>query len=181
MFPGLKYYRSISLESNAKYNKIYHCKKLTIFEIMKMKFILLSILLVFIFTSSCNKQNETEWNYCTGCTNSTWAGEYEGTGVYYTINNPEETYEVAVIVTINDLPNNQLKIVVSSPNKFYASFTGKKDNNEYYFDLAGTEKSIHLNLYEKTPDYKLTGVAKTFTYRNDTLVVEKSVSFEAFK
>ena len=148
---------------------------------MKLKFILISVLLVLIFTSSCNKQNETEWNYCTGCTNNTWEGEYEGSGAYHTINNPEETYEIDVIVTINDLSENQLKIVVSSPNKFYASFTGEKNNSDYYFDLAGTEKSIHLTLYEKDSEYKLTGVAKTFTYRNGTLVLEKSVSFEAFK
>ena len=148
---------------------------------MKIKSILISVLLVLIFASSCKKQSETEWNYCTGCTNNTWAGEYDGTGAYYTINNPEETYEVDVNVTINDLSDNQLKIVVSSHNKFYASFNGKKDNSDYNFDLAGTDKSIHLNLYEKTHDYKLTGVAKTFTYRNGVLVLEKSVSFEALK
>jgi hypothetical protein len=64
---------------------------------------------------------------------------------------------------------------------FYTSFTGEKNNSDYYFDLAGTEKSIHLNLYEKIPNYKLTGIAKTFTYRDNTLVLEKLVSFEVFK
>jgi hypothetical protein len=148
---------------------------------MKIKFIFISILLVFIFTSSCNKQNETEWNYCTGCTNNTWAGEYEGSGAFYTINQPDKTEEIEVSVTIDKLTDSQIKIVVSSTNKFYASFTGDKNNSDYYFDLTGTEKSIHLTLYKKDSEYKLTGVAKTFTYRDGALVLEKSVSFEVFK
>ena len=148
---------------------------------MKIKFTLISGLLVFIFASSCNKQNEPEWNYCTDCTNNIWAGEYVGTGAYYTINKPEETNEATVTITIDALSEKHLKIVVSSPNKFYASFNAEKSNSEYFFDLAGTEKAIHLSLYKKPPDYKLTGVAKTFTYRKGVWVLEKSVSFEVFK
>ena len=144
----------------------------------------LSVLFFFAFLlfASCGKQNsEPDWQFCDGCPNSAWAGEYEGTGAFFSKNNPDKTEEIPLIITINELLDNRLGIIVKSPNKFYASYYGVKDDTAYYFDMAGTEKSIHLNLYKKEENYKLTGNAKTYVIVNDTAVVNKAVSFEILK
>jgi len=149
-----------------------------------MKTVILSLCLfgVVCFMSACKTDDDqNDWNYCNECPNSTWAGEYEGTGNYYSMNNPEVTEEVTVFVTVTALPDNKIKFLVKSPDKFYKSYMGKKENTDYYFDLSATDRSIHVSLFQKTPQYKLTGTAKSYVYKGDSVILEKSVSFEAFK
>ncbi len=139
-------------------------------------------LFAFFLFASCGKQhNEPDWSFCDGCPNSAWAGEYVGAGAFYSRSNPDVTEEVPLAITINELPDFRLKIEVNSPNKFYASYNGVKDDSVYYFDMAGSEKSIHLNLHKKENDFKLTGNAKTYIIVNDTVVLNRSVSFEILK
>ena len=104
-----------------------------------------------------------------------------GAGAFYSRSNPDVTEEVPLAITINELPDFHLKIEVKSPNKFYASYNGVKDDSVYYFDMAGSEKSIHLNLHKTDNDFKLTGNAKTYIIVNDTVVLNRSVSFEILK
>ena len=149
---------------------------------MKTVILYFGFLGTIFFMSACKTDDDQkEWNYCDGCPNSIWDGEYEGTGNYYSMNNPEVTEEVTVIVTVTELQDNRIKFLVKSPDKFYKSFTGKKENTDYYFDLSATDRSIHVSLFQKTPQYKLTGTAKSYVYKGDSVILEKSVSFEAFK
>jgi len=138
-------------------------------------------LFALLFFTSCTKESEPDWKFCDGCPNSEWAGVYEGAGAFFSKNNPDITEEVAVKITIDDLPDFRLNIVVSAPNNFYASYNGVKADSVYYFDLAGSEKSIHLNLHESGADYKLFGNAKTYYVEHDTVKVDKSISFEILK
>jgi len=143
-------------------------------------------IIVFFFTLfffvSCGKHvDEPDWNFCNSCANSEWAGVYEGTGTFFSKNNPDKTEDIPITVTITEQQNFRLGIVIKSPNKFYASFNRVKDDAEYFFDMAGTEKSIHLSLYKKEADYKLTGNTKTYVTINDTVYVNRSVSFKILK
>ena len=140
---------------------------------------LLALLLVF---ASCKENtDEPDWDYCDGCPNSTWAGEYEGTGDYYSMNNPELTESIPVTVTVTELLDNKLKFLVRSPNKFYKIYIGKKENGNYYFDLSASDRTIHVSLFQKSPQFKLTGSAKSYVYKADSMILEKSVSFEVIK
>ncbi len=146
---------------------------------MKKIFVLFFTIISF---TSCNKNDSApDWTFCDGCPNSEWAGVYEGTGAYYSKFHPDKTENIPVIITITEQQDYRIGIVVKSPNKFYASFNGVKDDTEYYFDMAGTEKSIHLSLYKKENDYKLTGNTKKYVTENDTVKVNQSVSFEILK
>ncbi len=144
----------------------------------KLSLIFWFALLIF---SSCSKENEPDWEFCDGCSNSEWAGVYEGAGLFFSKNNPDVTKEVAVKIAIDDLSDFRLNIVVSSPNNFYASYNGVKNDSAYYFDLAGSEKSIHLNLHKSDAYYKLSGNVKTYFVENDTVKLDKSISFEILK
>ena len=146
-----------------------------------MKQLTVFFFLLLFLIASCSKPDEPDWTFCDGCPNSEWAGVYEGTGAYYSKFHPDKTENIPVTITITEQQDYRIGIVVKSPNKFYASFNGVKDDTEYYFDMAGTEKSIHLSLYKKENEYKLTGNTKKYVTENDTVKVNQSVSFEILK
>jgi len=145
------------------------------------KLVWISLTMVLFILFSCNDNDNPDWEYCDGCPNSSWVGEYEGTGSYYTKNNPDETQSVSVTVSVTEPYDGQLKFAVSSEGNYYTTHTGTKLDSNYYFDLAGSTKSIHASLLKKADQYKITGISKTYTMVNDTLVVEKSLGFEAVK
>ncbi len=149
---------------------------------MKNTFLNIGFLSLLIFFFSCNNNtDESDWNYCDGCPISTWAGEYEGMGNYYSMNNTELTESVPVTITVTELIDNKLKFLVKSPNKFYKSYIGKKENGNYYFDLSASDRTIHVSLFQKSPQFKLTGTAKSYVYKADSMILEKSLSFEVLK
>ena len=82
---------------------------------------------------------------------------------------------------VSDPYDGQLKFTVSSEGNYYTTHTGTKSDSTYYFDLAGSTKSIHASLLRKSGGYKITGISKTYTMVNDTIVVVKSLGFEAVK
>jgi len=146
-----------------------------------MKHLSVVFLFILLFFTSCTKEDKPDWKFCDGCPNQEGVGVYEGTGAFFSKNIPDITKEVALKITIDSLPDFRLNIVVSSPNNFYASYNGVKSDSAYFFDLGGSEKSIHLNLHKSDADYKLFGNAKTYYVEHDTVKLDKSISFEILK
>ena len=137
------------------------------------------VFLVFIW--GCNKNNE-DWMFCNGCDLSVWEGSYTGEGVYYNrLNGDNNQEKVPVAITIELLGGQSFKGTISSKDIVSFSFTGTKTDTDYYFNLAGSNQSVTLNLYKSSDKYKLTGTAKRYHIKNDTVVIDESLSYEVIK
>jgi len=136
---------------------------------------------LFLIFTSCNKTEESDWTYCNDCNVEAWIGTYHGDGTYYAGNNPNVTTDVSIDFSIRELYNQKWKIVVSSENIFIITFIGDMVDTGYYYEQAGSSKSIHLTLYEKDGNYKISGSAKTYDATEDSVILVKSVSFDVFK
>ncbi len=145
-----------------------------------MKRLLLVIFILLTFYS-CKKEDEKDWVYCNDCTYVNWLGEYKGDGALFTEYNPDETKKVQVNMEISELDEDSWKIEVSSDNNFIISFYGLKASDGYYYDLAGTSKEIHLTLYRNGEEYKISGNAKVYRTIGDSVVLNKSVSFDVYR
>ncbi len=145
-----------------------------------MKRVIFSILMIWLF-SGCNKTEETEWTFCDACTHVDWIGSYQGEGSFYAGYNPEETKEVPVNLAVSVIDDDRWKIKISSEDLFVISFIGDKVDTGCFYDQVGSSKSVHLTLYQKEGKYKISGNAKTYDITEDSLILEKSVSFEVFK
>ena len=137
--------------------------------------------ILMLLGSSCNKDDDPGWLYCDECSTQDWYGNYSGDGSLYVWYNPDETSNVVVDVSIEPLYENTWKIVVSSEDNFILSFMGKEVDTGCFFDMAGTGKSIHLTLFNKEGEYKISGSAKSYDNTGDSVILNKSVSFEVFK
>ncbi len=146
------------------------------------------IFLIFLLTGfflHCKKAAVEDWRLCEGCGLNAWAGTYSGTGSYYNGANNDIVDGVEVTLEIENPAGNQFFIKVNSPDYYSQSFFTSKTDSNYYFSLANQNSSIQLNLYEKTGDYKTTGVAKKYHWEykpSDTvLVIDHTLTFELFK
>ena len=147
----------------------------------KLKIILFLFAGVLLF-SQCRKDEE-EWTYCQDCELSTWIGDFEGYGDYYSDDDSTITIiDVLTKVSIENSNETNLKITVSATDKFSTNFFVNKTNNDYYIDIPGSGKSLSLILSKKGNDHKLGGTAKLYHHINDTILyLDHSISFDVIK
>ncbi|NOX84656.1 MAG: hypothetical protein GXO86_01630 [Chlorobi bacterium] len=90
---------------------------------------------------------------------------------------------VEVEVTIENPGGYNLKIDIVAIQMVSFQFFGSKSDDEHYFSLPGTAKSLDLTLYKHKngTDYKITGAAKTYKNVKDSTAVDKSLTFRVFK
>jgi len=138
------------------------------------------VLVVLILIVGCKKK-EPGWLYCDDCDLSTWEGSYEGEGDYYNGSTEQTTLNLSTSVQIDNISGNVLKTKIVVEDKMSTSFTSSKNDTEYYYDVAGSNKSLAITLSTKGQDTKLSGTVKLFHYQKDTLVVDQSISFEVYK
>ncbi len=149
---------------------------------------ILVLLFLFIHLSSgCEKESEPSWEFCYGCELTAWEGQYSGDGQFALGVDSAVSEAVEVQLIINNTYDSQLEIKLSSPGVYNENFYGNKEDTKYYFTLAGTSKSIQLNLYQKEVEYRITGVSQKYHLEYDPVtgedvrVVDKTLSFEVFK
>jgi len=145
--------------------------------------ILITIVFLALFFQNCKKDEQDDYSYCTGCPVDAWVGEYTGTGDYFTAATGETFEDVEVEVTITNPVGNNLKIDIVAPNHISFQFFGAKNDDEHYFRLAGSTRSLDMNLYKNSngTDYKINGTAKTFQSARDSIEVIQSLTFRVFK
>ena len=142
--------------------------------------------LVLISFSACKKDNQDEWSFCYNCGLDVWEGYYMGTGDFF-VAADGESYPAEVQLTIVNTSEDLVEIDIVAPDYYDESFFGRKDDDNYYFTLEGTTKSIQLNLYEKSGAYRITGVSQKYHYEYDPVTdtlekhVDKSLTFEVNK
>ncbi|MFK5856934.1 MAG: hypothetical protein QM503_12455 [Bacteroidota bacterium] len=146
----------------------------------KVNKILLLLVVVLLF-SNCKKEEES-WGPCIDCDLSEWAGSFEGTGVYYQESDSSSVLDVPTEITIENTSDTRLKVIVDAGLYFSSTTFIYKTNDDYFIELAGSNSSISLTLYQKNNNYKLSGTSKRYHYNVDTvLVIDQSLSFETFK
>jgi len=134
-----------------------------------------------ILTFSGCKKKEESWIYCVDCELVEWAGNYDGTGEYYNDNPPKTEVDVPVLVSIENSSGSILKTTVTVVDKFDATFTSSKNDDNYYYTVPGSDKSLSLNLSKRSSDFKLTGTVKIYRSKSDSIIVDKSISFVVYK
>ena len=147
--------------------------------IIRLK-IALVLLMVSLLFSQCKKEDE-EWTFCIDCELSSWVGNFEGSGVYYSDTDGQTVMDVPTIVTIENSSGTILKTTVDSEDHFSTTFFVNKTNNDYFVEMPGSNSSLSLTLSKKGSEYKLSGTAKLYHYQSDTLFTDHSISFDVFK
>jgi len=147
----------------------------------KLKIILFLLAGVLLF-SQC-KKDEDNWVHCIDCELSSWVGNFEGWGDYYSDDDSTITIiDVPTTVSIENTDETNLIITVSATDNFSTNFFLNKTNNDYYIEIPGSGKSLSLTLSKKGNDYKIGGTAKQYHYINDTILyLDHSISFEVIK
>lgn len=149
-----------------------------------MKKLLGSVLLLVIamFFGQCKKETDN-WIYC-NCSIEHWIGEYTGDANYYK-GEEIEAEQVGVVLSIEQIAPENLKIRVISTDKYTETFYGIKDDSTYYLTINGSNKSLIMNLKTKGNDLKLTGTAKIFHWVTNAdstyLVTDKTLAFDVLK
>ncbi len=139
-------------------------------------------LVVLLLLWGCGKTDNRQWVFCDGCSLSVWEGDYSGDGTYYNrANGTNGDKKIPVSVSIELTGEQSLKGSISSKDIIPFEFSGTKTDSDYYFSYAGSTQSVSLNLYKSDSDYKLTGTAKRYHVKNDSVVVDESLSFEVIK
>ena len=138
----------------------------------------ISFVLLTLLMAGCTKNSQSDWNYCEDCSASQWAGNYSGTGDYYNGSSNMQYLDVSTTVMVTSTSEDGLKIEVSLPDYYQISFTTVKDNNDFFINVPGSSNSLALTLTQNGKDNRLTGTAKSYHYKADTLIVDHSASFE---
>lgn len=142
--------------------------------------ILLFIFIGVLFLAQCNK-NEEEWSFCNECELNSWVGDYDGTGDYYSDIDGKTVFEVPTMVTIENTSGFVLKITVTAVEYFTTTVTTSKNDNNYFFEVPGSNSSLSLTLSKKGDEYKLSGTSKQYHNEGDTLFVDNSISFDVYR
>lgn len=148
---------------------------------MKTQLLIVLILSALVFTTGCNKEDSDSWAYCDGCPLEAWVGEYEGTGEFYDNNTEEYTTNIPSTISIVNTSDNILKIEVLGEDYYSRSFSKIKDDDNYSLDVLGSTASLSLSLSQKSDAYKISGNIKQYHSKKDSVIIDYSFSFEAFK
>lgn len=138
--------------------------------------IALSILII----TAC-KKDSTPWSFCVDCDRSEWVGEYSGVGDYYKDGNNNPELDVPISLVIENESGSVLTTDVVVEDKFTTDFTNSKNDNNYFYEVPSSNKTLSLSLSKKDLEYKLSGTVKIFHYEKDTVVIDHSISFDAYK
>jgi hypothetical protein len=143
--------------------------------------ILILLIAVLIFTQC--KKDEDEWRLCADCGISSWVGNYEGYGDYYSDDDSTITIiDVPTTVSIENTYYSYLRITVVAEDKFNINFLVSMIDSTYKIDVPGSNKSLNLTISSKGSEYRLAGTTKSYHYITDTLLyLDNSISFETFK
>ncbi len=148
---------------------------------MVIRTLIVFFAITLVFHGACKKENSPSWTFCDDCSLDEWVGDYEGAGDYYNGTSDETELGVPTIVKIENTSGDILRTTVTVVDRFTTSFTSSKNNNDHYYSVPGSDKSLDLSLSKNGDEYKLSGTVKLFHFNKDTLVVDQSISFDAFK
>ena len=135
---------------------------------------------LFLFTN-CKKDETEDFSYCTGCPIEEWVGDFAGKGTYFKASTGTTQEDIDVTLKVKITSGDNLSFNILAPNYFSQVFYGSKDNDQHYIQIAGTAKSLDLNLYKKVTEYKITGTAKTYkTPADGGTVIDETLTFRVF-
>jgi len=143
--------------------------------------VFLTLILLFS-TISCNKSDDDNdgWSSCLNCNLNSWVGTFSGTASYYNAENNTTKEGLGVTIEIMETGTDYLTISINIPNYYSSTISGELTSG-YAISFAGSSSSVTGTLYKKDAQLKLTGNAKRFHYKVDSLVIERVVSFETLK
>jgi hypothetical protein len=144
-------------------------------------FIVAILILFFLFSQSCKKTNENEFELCGSCSNTEISGDYSGSGQYFTDDDPLKTESVDVKLSLESTDTDFFNIDIEVPEKFSKSYFAARNEDGAAISISGTTKSINLTIYKNENEYQINGTAKVYHSRSDTLFLDHSVSFTVFK
>lgn len=152
-----------------------------VLSIMKKFMFFLSLTLLLVF-SRCNKAEDPNYSYCTGCPVSAWVGDYQGSGTYYTFASNETFEGIETTVVITNPYDSVLKIEVNAPNYISENFSKSKTTDEHYLTTGSGSRTLDLNLSTNQIGYRLNGTVKInqFDNKDSTWKVVKSLTFQVY-
>ncbi len=148
-------------------------------NIHKVLFYLLSLSFIFIGCEK-DKEDNSGWENCLECTTKSWVGEYSGKGDYSNFNNNTEMKDADVFINIEETANDYLTIYLHVPSLYTATVSGDLSSS-YIVSFAGSSSSVTATMFIKDGELKLTGSARKFHYKVDSLIIDQVVTFETFK
>jgi hypothetical protein len=145
-------------------------------KVNKVLFFLVAIIFII---PACEKNNENDdgWKNCTECTIDSWIGEYTGKGDFNNLNNNSIKKNVDVFITIEQTAIDYLTVYFQSPSNFSVTVSGDLASPDI-ISFAGSSSSFTATMFIKDGVLKLTGNAKKFHYKVDSLVVDQVITFE---
>ena len=145
------------------------------------RFLFLILLLCFIF-SGCekNKEDSNGWKNCTECTTESWTGEYSGKGDYSNFTTGADMKDADVSINIEETATDYITIYLHVPSLYTATVSGDLSSS-YIVSFAGSSSSVTATMFIKDGELKLTGSARKFHYKVDSLIIDQVVTFETFK
>ncbi len=147
------------------------------------KFHRILVLLVVILLFTQCKKDEDEWMVCGDCGISSWVGNYEGYGDYYSDDDSTVTIiDVPTTVSIENTYDSYLRINIVAEDMYSTNYLVSMSDSTYTINVPGSSKSLNLTISSKGSEYRLSGTAKNYHYVADTLLyLDNSISFETFK
>jgi|GEM_PF-1989424 hypothetical protein len=152
--------------------------------LLRLRIRLLTLLGLIVVFADCNKDknNEDQWNFCSQCTVGSWTGEFSGTGNYNNLINHETAQSIPVSVVIEgaEFDPDYLTVYFQSPDYMSLTVSGNFQT-AYNISFAGSGTSVTATLYTNGSNLRMSGNAKKFHYKVDSLVTDEIINFEAFK
>ena len=139
------------------------------------------ISLMLLIFGACKKNESPTWTFCTNCTLDEWTGSYSGEGDYYNGTADKTELNIPTLVVIENLSGNVLKTTITAEDRLSTSFISTKDDNNHYYSIAGSGKSMDLSLSIKGSEFKLSGTVKLYHINKDTVVIDQSISFDTYR
>lgn len=137
--------------------------------------------ILFLLFSSCEKkENKDQWSYCSSCTIDSWIGTFSGTGTYTNLNTSQTESNINVQIAIAETAPDYLMVDFESSGYMSITVNGEPES-AYIISFAGSGKSVTSTLYIKENVLRMSGNAKKFHYKTDTLVMDEIVNFEVYK
>jgi hypothetical protein len=148
---------------------------------MNFRVIILFINILLVSLLGCKKDSNHNWIYCQECSAENWIGSYDGRGDYFNGSENKQYLQVETQMDIIQLNGNALQMNIVVSDFYQVSFYTTKDDNEYYINVPGSNKSLYLVLAQSGSQSRITGTAKSYHYKVDSLIVDHSISFELLK
>lgn len=148
-----------------------------------MKKLVIPILIILaVFFQQCKKDSD-DFTYCNGCPIDAWVGYFEGSGAYFTVNSGETTDGVEVHVNIENNFASNLKVSVEAPGYITESFSGSKNDGNYYINMGSGSRTLDLGLRKKGEEYRLDGTLKKNSWDkiDSVWIVNQSLTFQVLK